>query len=84
MSSYADLSHVRTQEPASGAELVKQELTHKSVVESVESFDPAGLKHSVLTEKISLPDAETIKTERDRFDLLKGVEEFSSSGMLLK
>ena len=75
------MSHVRTQEPASGAELVKQELTHKSVVESVESFDPAGLKHSVLTEKVSLPDAETVKTEKDRLNLLKEVEDFSSSGL---
>ena len=65
----------------SGADLLKQELTHKSLVEGVEAFDHTALNPRVTLEKDSLPDAQTIKTERDRFDLLKGVEEFSSSGL---
>jgi len=75
------LTPVKLMEPASGADVARQELTHKSMVESVEAFDHTALKHSVPQEKDSLPDAQTIKSERERFDLLKGVEEFSSSDL---
>jgi len=77
----SDLTPVKMIEPASGADVAKQELTHKSMVESVEAFDHTALKHSIPQEKDSLPDAQTIKSERERFDLLKGVEEFSSSDL---
>lgn len=77
----SDLTPVKMLEPASGADVAKQELTHKSMVESVEAFDHTALKHSIPQEKDSLPDAQTIKSERERFDLLKGVEEFSSADL---
>merc|ERR1740129_794247 len=77
----SDLTPVKTMEPASGADMAKQELTHKSMVESLEAFDHSALKNTIPLEKDSLPDAQTIKSERERFDLLKGVEEFSSSDL---
>merc|ERR1719431_1066399 len=68
------LSHVQTSEPLSGAELLKQELSIKSIVDSVTSFDSTTLKSATTDEKTHLPDAEDIKTERDHLNLLKEVE----------
>jgi len=72
--SHESLAHVRTPEPVSGAELVKQELTIKSLVDSVESFETSSLKSATTEEKIMLPDAETIRQEKDRVNLLKDLE----------
>lgn len=72
--SHGDLSHVRTAEPLTGAELVKQELSMKSIVDSVTTFDSASLKSATTDEKVNLPDAETIKSEKDHLNLLKEVE----------
>jgi len=68
------LSHVQTQEPLSGAELLKQELSIKSLTESVSSFDTSSLKPSETEEKNVLPDAETLKSEKDHFKLLRELE----------
>lgn len=68
------LSHVQTSEPLSGAELLKQELSIKSIVDSVTSFDSTTLKSATTDEKTHLPDAEDIKTEKDHLNLLKEVE----------
>ena len=75
-----ELAHVTTKESLSGPELVKQELTRKAVTESVEAFDQDALKHTEVLEKNLLPDKETLQEEKNRSDLLKGVEEFSTSG----
>lgn len=72
--SQKDLSHVQTAEPLSGAELVKQELSIKSIVESVTTFDSTSLKSATTDEKSHLPDAEDIKSEKDHLNLLKEVE----------
>ena len=74
------LSHVSPKEPVSGAELLQQELGHQAVVEGVENFQREELRHTEVVEKAVLPDAETIKTEKDKFDLLKDVEGFKPSG----
>merc|ERR1711892_1340959 len=72
--SQKDLSHVQTAEPLSGAELLKQELSMKSIVDSVTTFDSASLKSAATDEKTHLPDAEDIKSEKDHLNLLKEVE----------
>jgi len=72
--SHESLSHVKTPEPVSGAELVRQELTIKSIVNSVTTFDSSSLRSAITTEKTMLPDAETIETERHRMSLLKSLE----------
>ena len=68
------LSHVQTQEPLSGAELLQQELSIKSLADSVSSFDTSSLKPSDTEEKNVLPDAETLKSEKDHFNLLRELE----------
>jgi len=68
------LSHVRTPEPVSGVDLLKQELNIKNVVDSVETFVTTSLKTTTTEEKITLPDAETIKQEKERANLLKDLE----------
>jgi len=71
---HADLAHVRTPEPLTGAELVKQELNIKSIVDSVTTFDSSSLKAATTEEKVLLPDAETLKVERERASLLAALE----------
>merc|ERR1719309_698777 len=72
--SQQDLSHVQTAEPLSGAELLKQELSMKSIADSVTTFDSSSLKTTTTDEKTHLPDAEDIKSEKDHLNLLKEVE----------
>lgn len=72
--SHEDLSHVKSPEPLSGVELLKQELSMKSIVDSVTTFDSKSLKSATTDEKMNLPDAETIKSEKEHFNLLKEVE----------
>jgi len=72
--SHEDLAHVKTPEPLSGADLVRQELGIKSIVDSVSTFDSNSLRSATTEEKIVLPDAETIQSEKDRVNLLKDLE----------
>jgi len=72
--SHESLAKVKTPEPVTGAELVKQELTIKSLVDSVQSFETSSLKSATTEEKVSLPDAETIQQEKERVSLLKDLE----------
>jgi NAD(P)-dependent dehydrogenase (short-subunit alcohol dehydrogenase family) len=72
--SQKELAHVQTSEPLSGAELLKQELSMKSLVDSVTTFDSSSLKTATTDEKTHLPDAEDIKSEKDHLNLLKEVE----------
>jgi len=71
------LTKVKTQEPLSGVELLKHELTHKAIGEELGTFDKEMMKPVDVTEKNVLPDTETLQTEKNRENLLKGVEEFS-------
>merc|ERR1711953_755375 len=72
--SHESLSHVKTPEPVTGAELLKQEMNIKSIVNSVTTFDSTSLRSATTEEKILLPDAETLKSERDRASLMANIE----------
>merc|ERR1711892_757016 len=54
-----DLTKVKTQEPLSGVELLKHELTQKAVGEELENFNKESMKPVDVTEKNILPDTET-------------------------
>ena len=72
--SHESLSHVKTPEPVTGAELLKQEMNIKSIVNSVTTFDSTSLRSATTEEKILLPDAEMLKSERDRASLMANIE----------
>ena len=72
--SHESLSHVKTPEPLTGAELVKQEMNIKSIVDSVVTFDSTSLRSATTEEKVLLPDADTLKSERDRASLMANIE----------
>merc|ERR1719219_3117337 len=69
-----NLAHVETLEPLTGPDLLKQELSMKSLNESLTSFDNNSLKSSVTEEKNPLPDAEVLKSEKDHYNFLKELE----------
>ena len=69
-----DLSHVKAPEPLSGTDLLKQELSIKSINESVETFDSSLLKETKTEEKLNLPDAETIQSEKVHVNLMRELE----------
>merc|ERR1711970_1143667 len=60
------LTKVKTQEPLSGVELLKHELTQKAVGEELENFDKDTMKQVDVAEKNILPDTETLQTEKTR------------------
>jgi len=72
--SHESLAKVKTPEPLTGADLLKQELTTKSLVDSIGSFETSSLKSATTEEKVNLPDAETIQHEKERDNLLKDLE----------
>jgi len=72
--SHESLSHVKTPEPVTGAELLKQEMNIKSIVDSVVTFDSTSLRAATTEEKVLLPDAETLKSERERASLMANIE----------
>ena len=69
-----DLSHVKAPEPLSGTDLLKQELSIKSINESVATFDSSLLKETKTEEKLNLPDAETIQSEKVHVILMRELE----------
>ena len=71
---HESLSHVKTPEPVTGAELLQQEMNIRSIVDSVSTFDSSSLVAVTTEEKVLLPDAETLKSERDRASLLANIE----------
>merc|ERR1719370_2373855 len=71
-----DLNKVKTQEPLSGAELLKHEMTLKAVTEEVVSFDAGKMKQTEVEERNLLPDAATLAEAKSRETLLAGVETF--------
>ena len=70
----SSLAHVKTPEPVTGAELVKQEMNIKSIVDSVTTFDSSSLRSATTEEKMQLPDASTLQAERSRAELLAALE----------
>ena len=52
--------------------MVRQELIIKSVTSQMESFDRSELRHTEVVERNSLPDADTLRQERGKADLLSG------------
>ncbi len=71
----AELNSVKTVEPLSGAEVVRQELAIKSLTSQMEAFDRRDLRHTQPVERNSLPDADTLRQERGKADLLSGREQ---------
>jgi hypothetical protein len=63
---------VKTAEPLSGVEVVKQELIIKSVTSQMETFDRRDLRHTEVVERNTLPDADSLRQERGKADLLSG------------
>jgi hypothetical protein len=64
------LAHVKAPEPVSGAELLQQELTIKSIT----TFDSSVLRAATTSERMVLPDAETLASERERAGLLSALQ----------
>merc|ERR1711872_1157525 len=60
---------------------LKHELTQKAVGEELENFDKESMKPVDVTERNILPDTETLQVEKNRENLLKGVEEFSQKDL---
>ena len=52
------LHHVKTREPATGAEVLKVEMAHQTSVKEVSEFEKNNLKKVETQEKNPLPDAE--------------------------
>jgi len=68
------LSHIQTLEPMTGTDLLQQELSLKSLNQDLSSFDSNSLKSSKTEEKNILPDAETLKSEKEHYNFLKELE----------
>jgi len=77
----ATLQPVKTNEPLSGVELLKHELTHKAVHSDLDSFDSAVLKKTDTEEKNWLPNTEDIKEEKEKIDHLSGIESFDPNAL---
>lgn len=75
------LTKVKTSEPLSGVEILKQELNQKAIGEEVTTYNKESLKHVDVEEKLVLPDTETLQAEKARQNLLSGVEEFSKDSL---
>ena len=71
-----DLRPTETQEPMTGAELVKKEFETKSINAEVASFDKADLRETEVEVKNVLPNEKDIKLEREKVELIGGIENF--------
>ena len=72
----AELRPTETQEPMTGAELVKKELETKSINAEVARFDKAELRETEVEVKNVLPNERDIKLEREKVELIGGIENF--------
>merc|ERR1719189_1778523 len=72
----AELRPTESQEPLTGAELVKKEFEAKSINAEVASFDKADLRETEVEEKNVLPNERDIKLEREKVELIGGIENF--------
>merc|ERR1719220_1317632 len=70
----AALSPVKTSEPLTGIELALQESMRSNITDELVSFDKSDLKITDTIEKVSLPDEEIIRSERQHQDFLTGVQ----------
>ena len=75
------LSPTVAKEPMSGAEMLKQELTHKEMMEGLSGFDKEQLKSTPVEEKSWLPDVDTIQSEKSHLDHLKNISSFDQSAL---
>lgn len=53
----------------------------KSVASQMEAFDRSELRHTQVVERNVLPDANTLREERGKADLLSGIESFQPEGL---
>jgi hypothetical protein len=74
---HSDLTNVKTLEPMTGAELLQQELT----VKSIPSFDSSALHATTTMDKTVLPDQDTIQKERTHIKHLVGIGSFDHSDL---
>jgi len=65
----------------SGAEMLKQELTHKEMIDNLSAFDKEQLKSTPVEEKSWLPDVDTIQSEKSHLDHLKNISTFDQSAL---
>merc|ERR1712012_790524 len=72
----AELRPAETQEPMTGAELLKKELDVASLNAEVVNFDKAGLKEAEVGVKDILPNERDIKLEKEKVELIGGIENF--------
>ena len=70
----AELRPAETQEPMTGAELLKKELDVASLNTEVVNFDKAGLKETEVGVKDILPNERDIKLEREKVELIGVME----------
>lgn len=71
-----ELHHVKTREPASGAEVLRTELAHQTSVKEVGDFDKHKLKKVETNEKNPLPDQDAIRAEAEHEKFKQGIESF--------
>jgi len=76
-----ELSPTVPREPLSGLDLLKQEMTHKQVIENVSDFDKGQLKEVDVEEKTVLPDVDTIQSEKTHMEHLSSIASFDQSGL---
>jgi len=62
-------------------DLLKQELSHKAVVEGVEHFEKDALRETEIDERNVLPDADTIHKEKQESELFKGIGDFDTTNL---
>jgi len=70
------LTPVKTREPASGAEVAKNQLAHQKAADAVSDFDKGQLKHVDTQEKNPLPSNDAIKAETEHMKFKEGIETF--------
>ncbi|XP_017305048.1 thymosin beta [Diaphorina citri] len=57
---------------------VKAEKTHNALIEGVEAFDTAKLKHAETQEKNPLPDKDAYEDKKSKEKLISGIENFDT------
>ncbi|TRY80839.1 hypothetical protein TCAL_04857 [Tigriopus californicus] len=70
------LNHVKTRQPATGGETLKNEIAYKKSCEAVSSFPKDNLKHVETVEKNPLPDKDAIAQEAEHMQFKQGIEKF--------
>jgi len=76
-----NLARVTVREPASGAELLKQELGLQSINAEVVTFDKADLRETDVEVKNTLPDQQVIQEEKDKVNHLASIQSFQADDL---